>query len=103
MDRLRLVSCRLGHAFGRASGRRAQEEAHFFRGENAQDGIHQIGLADTRAAGGHHHFRAQRGDDDQILSLLQSKLTPAQIDQIAVSIREWDWTVPILVDEAGGI
>ena len=41
MDRLCLVSCRLGHAFGRASGWGAQEEADFFRGENAQDGIHQ--------------------------------------------------------------
>ena len=24
-----------------------------------------------------------------------------QVDQIAASIREWGWTVPILVDEAG--
>jgi hypothetical protein len=29
--------------------------------------------------------------------------TPAQIDQIAASIREWGWTVPILVDENGTI
>jgi hypothetical protein len=50
MDRLGLVSGCLGHAFGRTSGRRAQEEADFFRGENAQDGIHEGGLADTRAA-----------------------------------------------------
>jgi DNA modification methylase len=27
----------------------------------------------------------------------------AQIDQIAASIREWGWTVPVLVDEEGGI
>jgi len=27
----------------------------------------------------------------------------AQITQIAASIREWGWTVPVLVDEAGGI
>ncbi len=53
-----LVSCRLGHAFGRASGRCAQEEADFFRGENAQDRIHQGGLADTWAAGDHHYFRS---------------------------------------------
>src|SRR6202047_346211 len=26
-----------------------------------------------------------------------------QIDQIAASIREWGWTVPVLVDEADGI
>ena len=25
-----------------------------------------------------------------------------QIDQIAASIREWGWTVPVLVDEADG-
>jgi DNA modification methylase len=29
--------------------------------------------------------------------------TPAQVDQIAASIREWGWTVPILVDENGTI
>jgi DNA modification methylase len=29
--------------------------------------------------------------------------TPAQIDQIAASIREWGWTMPILVDENGTI
>ena len=68
MDRLGLVSCCLGHPFGRASGRRAQEEANIFRGENAQDGIHQGGLADTRAAGDHHHFRAQRGVDCRLLA-----------------------------------
>jgi ParB-like chromosome segregation protein Spo0J len=28
---------------------------------------------------------------------------PAQVDQIAASIREWGWTMPILVDEAGGV
>ena len=27
----------------------------------------------------------------------------AQVDQIAASIREWGWTTPVLVDEAGGI
>jgi ParB-like chromosome segregation protein Spo0J len=27
----------------------------------------------------------------------------AQIGQIAASIREWGWTVPVLVDEAGVI
>lgn len=29
--------------------------------------------------------------------------SPAQIDQIAASIREWGWTVPVLVDEQGTI
>ena len=29
--------------------------------------------------------------------------TPAQVDQIAASIREWGWTVPVLVDEHGGL
>ena len=27
----------------------------------------------------------------------------AQVAQLAASIREWGWTVPILIDEAGGI
>ena len=27
----------------------------------------------------------------------------AQIQQIAASMREWGWTNPVLVDEAGGI
>lgn len=29
--------------------------------------------------------------------------TPAQVDQIAASIQEWGWTVPVLVDEEGNI
>jgi ParB-like nuclease family protein len=29
--------------------------------------------------------------------------TPRQVDQIAASIREWGWTVPVLVDEQGGL
>lgn len=29
--------------------------------------------------------------------------SPEQVDQIAASIREWGWTVPVLVDEAGGL
>jgi hypothetical protein len=29
--------------------------------------------------------------------------SPEQVDQIAASIREWGWTIPVLVDEAGGI
>jgi ParB-like chromosome segregation protein Spo0J len=29
--------------------------------------------------------------------------SPAQVDQIAASIREWGWTNPVLVDEAGTI
>lgn len=29
--------------------------------------------------------------------------SPEQVAQIASSIREWGWTVPVLVDEAGGI
>src|SRR3712207_9085492 len=27
----------------------------------------------------------------------------AQVAQIAASIREWGWTTPVLVDEAGGV
>jgi len=26
-----------------------------------------------------------------------------QIGQVAASIREWGWTIPILVDESGGV
>ena len=69
VDRLGLVSCRLGHAFGRASGRRTQEEADFFRGENAAGLVHQGSLADTWAAGDHHYFRAQRGVDRRLLAV----------------------------------
>src|SRR5450759_4652622 len=29
--------------------------------------------------------------------------SPEQIAQIAASIKEWGWTVPVLCDEAGGI
>lgn len=29
--------------------------------------------------------------------------SPAQVDQIAASIREWGWTNPVLIDEAGTI
>ena len=29
--------------------------------------------------------------------------SPEQVDQIAASIREWGWTVPLLVDDEGGI
>jgi DNA modification methylase len=31
------------------------------------------------------------------------KHSPAQVDKIAASMREWGWTNPILVDEHGGI
>lgn len=29
--------------------------------------------------------------------------TPDQVRQIAASMREWGWTIPVLADEAGGI
>jgi DNA modification methylase len=29
--------------------------------------------------------------------------SPAQVDQLAASIKEWGWTVPVLIDETGGI
>src|SRR5689334_13221824 len=28
---------------------------------------------------------------------------PAQVDQIAASIKEWGWTIPVLIDEHDGI
>src|ERR1700731_400670 len=29
--------------------------------------------------------------------------SPEQVDQIAAAIREWGWTVPVLIDDEGGI
>jgi ParB-like nuclease family protein len=29
--------------------------------------------------------------------------SPEQVDQLAASIREWGWTVPVLIDEQGGL
>ena len=29
--------------------------------------------------------------------------TPEQVKQIAASMREWGWTIPVLADEQGGI
>ena len=29
--------------------------------------------------------------------------SPVQVDQIAASIREWGWTMPVLIDEQGGL
>lgn len=29
--------------------------------------------------------------------------SPEQVDQIAASIREWGWTIPVLIDEKDGI
>jgi ParB-like chromosome segregation protein Spo0J len=29
--------------------------------------------------------------------------SPEQVDQISASIREWGWTIPVLVDDEGGI
>jgi len=29
--------------------------------------------------------------------------SPAQVEQISASVKEWGWTVPVLVDEAGGL
>ena len=50
---------------------------------------------------------------DQVQRWPLARLTPfarnarthsdAQVAQIAASIREWGWTVPVLVDEAGTI
>ncbi|TPV96132.1 MAG: site-specific DNA-methyltransferase [Myxococcales bacterium FL481] len=42
---------------------------------------------------------------DQLVPSARNARThsPAQIDQIAASIREWGWTVPVLVDEEGGV
>ena len=47
---LGLEAGRLGHAFGCAAGRSAEQQLHPLRRENAQDGLDDGGLADARAA-----------------------------------------------------
>ena len=38
----------------------------------------------------------------EIVRFAATHLTKAQVAQIAASIKEWGWTTPVLVDEAGG-
>ena len=49
--------------------------------------------------------RLERWAIDRLLPYARNARThgPAQVDQIAASMREWRWTNPVLVDEAGMI
>lgn len=49
--------------------------------------------------------KVERRDVDSLVPYARNARThsPEQVDQIAASIREWGWTVPVLVDEAGGL
>jgi DNA modification methylase len=49
--------------------------------------------------------RVERRPIDSLVPYARNARThsPAQVAQIAASVREWGWTVPVLVDEHGGI
>lgn len=49
--------------------------------------------------------KVERWDINRLIPYARNSRThsDAQVAQIAASIREWGWTTPILVDEAGGI
>lgn len=49
--------------------------------------------------------RVERWALERLLPFARNARThiPAQVDQIAASMREWGWTNPVLVDEAGTI
>ena len=68
MDGFRLVPRRLAHALGGASRRRAEQHLHMLRFQDAQDRIHNRGLADARAAGDDEDFRAKRQLDRLFLT-----------------------------------
>ena len=54
----------LGHALGGAAGRRAEQEPHALRRENAQNGFDDGGLAHARSAGDDQHLGRQ-GEPDR--------------------------------------
>ena len=49
--------------------------------------------------------RVERWSLERLVPFARNARThsPAQVDQIAASMREWGWTNPVLVDEAGAI
>lgn len=49
--------------------------------------------------------KVEQWDIEKLIPYARNSRTHSseQVDQIAASIKEWGWTVPILVDEAGGI
>ena len=60
MDGLRLDAGLLGHALGRASGRRAEQDFDALGGEDAQNGVKQRRLADAGTAGDDGDLGAER-------------------------------------------
>ena len=57
MNGARFAPACLGHAFGRPPGGRGKQNLGLVFSKNLDDGIENRGLARTRTAGKHHHFR----------------------------------------------
>ena len=64
----------VGQAFGCPACRRAQRHIHALGSEHLQNGVHQGGLADARAAGDHQHLRLNR--EPKRLSLARRQHQP---------------------------
>jgi hypothetical protein len=109
---LRLPTWRLGSVpldrFGSGLTRSLQDSRTAAYGPIAEDTSHLL-----RARASAHDAPAREGawPADQVERWPLAKLIPyarnarthsdEQVAQIAASIREWDWTVPVLVDEQG--
>ena len=76
VDGLGLEAGRLGHALGGTPGRRAQQEAGAFRGEDTQDRLDDCRLAHTRPAGHDQHLGHQGEPDRGDLAFGKSKTDP---------------------------
>ena len=63
VDGLGLHAGRLGHALGCPSGGGAEQKLRTLGRQDAQDRVHDGGLADARAAGDDQHLGAQRQTD----------------------------------------
>ena len=66
VDGLGLLPRCLAHAFGGAARRRAQKHLHVLGPQNAQDRVHDGGLADARPAGDDEHLRG-KGEFNRLL------------------------------------
>src|SRR4030088_1863817 len=71
MDGFGLLSCRLAHALGGAPRRRTKKHLHALGFENAKEGVHKSGLADTWSAGNDKHLRGERLLDCLFLAFRQ--------------------------------
>src|SRR5437660_10320994 len=67
------MSASLGHAFGGAAGRSAQQEGGALRRDYAQDGLDDGSLADAGTAGHDQHLGHQREPDRCYLALGEGK------------------------------